>query len=104
MTRDCNRFGLSRCIPEDVKAEVRRRSKQGCVICRALAYDYEHIRPEFADAQEHDPEHICLLCPSHHAELTRARLLKQEVRSAYEGIQRSPKVRPPMYRAQLTGS
>jgi hypothetical protein len=74
------------------------------VICRALIYDYEHIRPEFVDAQEHDPEHICLLCPNHHAEVTRGRLSKQQVRNAYEGIQRSSKVRPPMYRAQLTGS
>jgi len=103
MGRDCNRFGLPRHIPEDVRAEVRRRSKQGCVICRALAYDYEHIEPEFADAQEHNPKHICLLCPFHHAEVTRGRLSKQQVLSAYEGVQRSAKVRPPMYKAQLTG-
>lgn len=100
---DHNRFGLSRHIPEDVKAGVRRRSKQGCVICRALAYDYEHIEPAFADAKEHDPRHICLLCPSHHAEVTRGRLSKQQVLSAYEGVQRSAKIRPPMYRSQLTG-
>ncbi len=101
---DRNRFGLQRYIPEDVKADVRRRSKQGCVICRALAYDYEHIEPEFADAKEHDPRHICLLCPSHHAEVTRGRLSKQQVLSAYEGVQRSAKIRPPMHSSQLTGS
>ena len=104
MASDRNRFGLPRHIPEDVKAEVRRRSKQGCVICRGLAYDYEHIEPKFADAQEHNPKHICLLCPHHHAEVTRGRLSKQQVLSAYEGVQQSAKVRPPMYRAQLTGS
>jgi hypothetical protein len=99
-----NRFGLSRHIPEDVKAEVRRKSKQGCVICRALGYDYEHIEPEFADAKKHDPEHICLLCGSHHDEVTRGRLSKEQVRRAYDGVQRSSKVRPPLYRAQLTDS
>ncbi len=99
-----NRFGLARKIPEAAKAEVRRLSKQGCVICRALAYDYEHIEPPFADAREHNPKHICLLCPSHHAEVTRGRLSKQQVFNAYQGVQTSEKVRPPMYRAQLTGS
>jgi len=74
------------------------------VICRALACDYEHIEPAFADAREHDPRRNCLLCPPHHAEVTRGRLSKQQVLSAYEGVQRSAKVRPPMYRAHLTVS
>jgi hypothetical protein len=93
MSSDRNRFGLPKHIPEDVKAEVRRRSKQGCVICRAIAYDYHHIEPRF-EAQEHNPKHICLLCLHHHGEVTRGRLTKQQVLSAYERVQQSAKVSP----------
>lgn len=99
-----NRHGLQRYIPKDISAEVRRRSKYGCVVCRGLIYDYEHIEPEFADAHEHKPEDICLLCPEHHAEVTRGRLSKTQIRRAYELIQNSADVRPPCYRPEITGS
>jgi hypothetical protein len=99
-----NKHGLSRHIPAEVKAEVRRRSRHGCVICRSLVYDYEHIDPEFADAREHSPSDICLLCPEHHAEVTRGRLAKSQIQAAYEKVQNSADIRPPFYQPQLSGT
>ena len=67
-----NDHGLSRHIPEDVKREVRQRSRFGCVIpgCRRAFYEYEHIEPEFKDAKSHDPAAICLVCPNHNPRRT----------------------------------
>lgn len=98
-----NKHGLSRHIPAEVRAEIRRRSKNGCVICRALVYDYEHIEPEFADALVHNPSNICLLCPQHHAEVTRGRIAKSQVRAAYDAVQVSSEIRPPFFHTQLSG-
>ena len=60
MSKNKNRFGLSRYIPEDIKRLVRQNSKFGCVVpgCRISFYEYEHILPEFKDARAHDPEKI----------------------------------------------
>jgi hypothetical protein len=69
MTR--NAHGLSRDIPPDVKRQVRKRCGFGCVICGLGIIDYEHVDPEFKDAKTHDPAAIALLCPSHHAKVTR---------------------------------
>lgn len=99
-----NKHGLSRHIPTDVQREIRRRSKNGCVICRSLVYDYEHIEPEFAEAHEHNPDNICLLCPACHAEGTRGRLAKSQIRNAYRTVQESPDITPPFYRPELSGS
>lgn len=99
-----NKHGLSRTIPPDVRAEIRRRSKYGCVICRALPYDYEHFNPEFPEAHEHNPAGICLLCPMHHAEATRKRLSKSQVRAAYEKVQKTDDVHPAFYHPEITGS
>lgn len=99
-----NPHGLSRNIPDAIKSEVRRRSKNGCVICRSLVYDYEHIAPEFKDATEHNPENICLLCPGHHGEVTRGRLSKSQIASAYARVQAATELPPPNYQVELTGS
>jgi len=99
-----NQHGLVRHIPEAVKREVRKRSKNGCVVCRSLVYDYEHIDPAFTDARTHDPEKICLLCPGCHAEVTRGRLAKSQVTRAYERVQSENSVLPPFYHVALSGS
>lgn len=99
-----NKHGLSRYLPATIQAEVRRRSKNGCVICRAIACDYEHIDPPFSEAREHDPAGICLLCIQHHGEVTRGRLSKDQVMDAYKGVQLSSNVKPPFYRPTLSGS
>jgi hypothetical protein len=84
-----NAFGLSRNIPAEVRREVRRRSGYGCVICRELLCEYEHIEPSFVMATSHDPNDICLLCSNHHDLKTRGRLSASQVRSAYAQIQNS---------------
>ncbi|EIC21148.1 hypothetical protein [Thiorhodovibrio frisius] len=97
-----NRFGLSRHIPSDIALEVRRRSKLGCVICRCAIYQYEHIDPEFTEAREHNPDHICLLCGGCHDRVTRGRLSKQTVREAYLNIQNSTSVKRPFEEFDLS--
>lgn len=66
-----NKFDLSRDIPEDIKRAVRQRCGYGCVLCGAAIIEYEHIRPEFAKARQHDVEGIALLCPNCHSKKTR---------------------------------
>ncbi len=90
-----NKFGLSRNIPVDVKREIRRRSKFGCVVCRCAFYQYEHIDPEFHDAQEHDSKRMCLLCGHCHDKVTRGLLAKSTVRRRYEEIQEKRDVERP---------
>lgn len=90
-----NKFGLSRNIPVDVKREIRRRSRFGCVVCRCAFYQYEHIDPEFHEAQEHDPIRMCLLCGHCHDKVTRGSLSKSTVRRRYEEIQEKKDVERP---------
>ncbi len=84
-----NKFGLSRHIPEKIQREIRRRSKNGCVVCRRGIFDYEHINPEFAEAKVHDPERICLLCGACHTKVTRGLLTKETVLTKYLELQNS---------------
>lgn len=69
-----NSKGLAREIPEDVKRVVRGECGNGCVICGALPYEYEHFDPPFAEATSHDPAGIALLCPTCHRDKTAGRL------------------------------
>ncbi len=57
-----NKHGLSRTIPEDVKRQVRQACGFGCVCCGFAIVTYEHIEPEFHNAESHDPEnmHSCV--------------------------------------------
>lgn len=61
-----NALGLSRSIPVDVKRKVRQRCYFGCINCAASIYQYDHLEPEFAFAEAHDPNGIILLCPTCH--------------------------------------
>lgn len=90
-----NKYGLSRNIPTDVKREIRRRSKFGCVICRCAIAQYEHIDPEFNEAKEHNADHMCLLCGHCHDKVTRGVLSKQTVQEKYVYVQQSNSVTPP---------
>lgn len=82
-----NRQELGRYIPADVRREVRRRSKFGCVVCRRGFYHYEHLS-DFVGADEHNPDQMCLLCPSCHGMVTSKQWSKAKIRAAYELIQR----------------
>jgi len=77
-----NEYGLSRDIPEAVKRQVRRACGFGCVVCGGSIIEYEHVDPEFREAQTHDPERIALLCPRCHAKVTRAFLSRGTVKGA----------------------
>lgn len=79
-----NRFGLNRNIPEDIKEQIRNRSGFGCVVCGSIPYEYEHIDPEFVDAQEHDPERMALLCPTHNQEKKKGLLSKRDIYEFYK--------------------
>lgn len=61
-----NRLGLPREIPDPVKRAVRQRDGYGCIICGGAIIDYHHVEPQYADASEHNPDRITLLCPNHH--------------------------------------
>lgn len=100
-----NKYGLSRNIPTRVKKEVRRRSKNGCVVCRCLLYEYQHFSPRFSEARKHDPNGICLLCPNCHTEMDRKGALDEDsVRRAYLRIDSNPDVLPPYYKLKVTGN
>ena len=96
-----NRHGLSRKIPADIAHEIRRRSKFGCIMCRCAIYQYEHIDPEFADAREHNPNAICLLCGGCHDRVTRGRLSKETVKAKYFEIRESKVIARPFEELDL---
>lgn len=85
MNQTKNKHNLSRNIPPAVAREVRKRCGFGCVVCGNAFYQYDHFDPEFADAVEHRPDRIALLCPEHHAK--KGGLLTEE---AYELARESP--------------
>ena len=99
-----NRHGLSRTIPTEVRREIRRRSKFGCVICRCAVYQYEHIDPPFAEASAHDPAKMCLLCGRCHDQVTRGRVSKQTVLRRYLEVQNSEAVGRPFEALDLYSS
>jgi hypothetical protein len=86
MADKANKHGLSRHIPAQVALEIRKRSKFGCVICRAGIFEYEHIEIPFADATEHDPDYICCLCSSCHSKVTRKQYSKELVQNKYDAV------------------
>lgn len=81
-----NKNGLSRHIPAKIALEIRKRSKFGCVICRAGIFEYEHIEVTFANAKEHNPNNICCLCSSCHSKVTRKIYSKEYVRKKYDEV------------------
>lgn len=90
-----NKHGLSRHIPEEIKREIRKRSKFGCVICRRGFYTYEHIEPLFKDATEHNPNYMCCLCGSCQGQVSSGQYSKKYVKSMYAKIQKEKIAKPP---------
>ena len=78
-----NKYGLDRYIDADTRRKIRQNSKFSCVICRAPFCTYEHFDPEFKDAKTHDPDGMCLLCPSCQSETTAGRLSKEVIKTRY---------------------
>lgn len=74
-----NKHGLKRYIEKPTRKKIREDAGYGCVVCGTLFCDYEHIEPEFHDAEEHDPEKMTLLCESCHGKVTGKRKSKRRV-------------------------
>ena len=75
-----NKYGLKDTIHSSVKREVRQRCGLGCVNCGNAVYQYEHLDPTFAEAKEHNPKHIVLLCGGCHDWVTRKILSKETIK------------------------
>lgn len=75
-----NKYGLTDTIASPVKREVRQRCGFGCVNCGNAVYQYEHLEPTFAEAKEHNPEHIVLLCGGCHDRVSRTILSKETIK------------------------
>ena len=79
-----NKYGLSRDIPSEVKREVRKRCGFGCVVCGSAIYQYEHIEPVFAEAKEHAPSKMALLCGRCHDCVTKEIWSKEKIKRSLE--------------------
>jgi hypothetical protein len=75
-----NKYGLTDTIPSQIKREIRQRCGFGCVNCGNAVYQYEHVDPTFAEAKEHNPDHIVLLCGGCHDRVTREILSKKTIK------------------------
>ena len=83
MSNDVNKYGLKRSdLTAEIKRQVRQRCGYGCVICGGGICDYEHVDPTFAEAHEHDPNCMALLCTGCHGKVTRGMLSKDTVKAA----------------------
>ncbi len=77
-----NKHGLPRTIPAHVKAEVRKKCRYGCVMCGSVPYDYDHFLVPWAEASQHNPDDIILLCDKHHRHKTSGLLDAESVKTA----------------------
>ena len=77
-----NKYGLKRYIRPAIKRLIRENSGFGCVICGGSDYTYEHIDPEFNDADAHDPNKMTLLCFACHGKVTTKKWSKEKVKQA----------------------
>ncbi len=75
-----NKYGLNDTISSPIKRAIRQRCGFGCVNCGNALYQYEHLDPTFANAIEHNAEHIVLLCGSCHDRVTRKLLSKETIK------------------------
>lgn len=87
---DINKHGLKRHIPAEIKRQIRRNSKFGCILCRKGFYQYEHIDPTYEDAKEHNADDMCCLCGACHDSVSRGQISKGAVKAAYLKIRKSP--------------
>lgn len=79
MSREVNKYGLPRYIEAHKRRIIRQECGFGCVICGCLIYQYEHFDPDFAEAIEHDPKKIALLCGGCHDKVSRGFWSKEKV-------------------------
>ncbi|WP_337261870.1 MULTISPECIES: hypothetical protein [unclassified Serratia (in: enterobacteria)] len=82
MAKGTNKYGLKRDPGEEIRRQIRQRCGFGCVICGLAFYDYEHFAPDFADAKEHNPKGMTLLCAQCNQKRARGRLSADTVARA----------------------
>lgn len=66
-------------IPESIKRLVRKKCYFGCVICGNPIIEYEHIE-EYHKVKKHEVSNLTLLCPTHHAMVTKKIISKKQVK------------------------
>lgn len=59
---------MSRALPVNVARQLRQEAGFGCAVCGCPIIEYHHIIP-WAERQHFEPEHMVVLCPTHHREL-----------------------------------
>lgn len=74
-----NKHGLSRYIKTSIKEQIRKDAGYGCVFCGCVLVEYEHIEPEFHNAEVHDPSKMTLLCPMCHDKVTKKLISKKKI-------------------------
>lgn len=79
-----NRFGLKRRIPDPIKRTVRQKYGFGCIICGSAIIEYDHHDPVYAEAKEHSPDGIIILCPQCHSKVTRGFWSRKKVVEAVQ--------------------
>jgi hypothetical protein len=84
MANDRNKHGLPRYIPSEIRLGIRKKCGFGCVICGLGIYEYEHVDPEFSDAEIHDPQKMTLLCMQCHGKVTKKIWSKDKVKLAMQ--------------------
>ncbi|MCP4492908.1 MAG: HNH endonuclease [Gammaproteobacteria bacterium] len=82
ISKDVNKFGRKRTIPDPIQREIRQKSGFGCVICGQAVTHYDHVDPEWNEAKEHNPRGMTQLCGSCHDRKTRGLLSVETIRSA----------------------
>ncbi|PQO22704.1 hypothetical protein C2I36_11690 [Rhodobacteraceae bacterium WD3A24] len=63
---------VGRKIPVDIRRRLRQEAFFGCAKCGSPILQYHHI-VEFAEEQNHDPDHMIALCPTCHQGLGKMR-------------------------------
>src|SRR5829696_2127648 len=79
-----NQFGLSRKIPAPIARKIRQDCGFGCIVCGCIFVEYAHIDPAFADAKQHNPAKIKLMCNGCHGKFDSGLLAKERIDQAIE--------------------
>lgn len=71
MSKNRNKYGLTRDIGDDKKDKLRKEVNSVCpardinVPCFSLFLTYHHFDPPFKNCREHNPNGIIALCATH---------------------------------------
>lgn len=66
-------------IPEEIKRNVRRKCRFGCILCGSPIFEYDHIN-NYSSSFDHSVDNLILLCREHHGAKTQGRLPIERIR------------------------